>query len=141
MINPLTGNLKIQSKDIIFPHMLKEEFESLKLNYITIYKSLDLEIILLKNNKINDYYYNLNLHFYSGKLSHITFTFQNEIYSDNQGWANWSKELEMENLERFKAWISNVFGNKTNLKWGNIKALYDAKTGMSLIELHYKSLD
>lgn len=140
MINPITGHLKVNAQNTIIPNMLREDFESLKLESISTYKSKEIEIIQSKNTKIDEYYFNLNFHFYSGKLKHTTFTFQSEMYSENQGWANWSQAKEMENLERFKIWIQNIFGNNSDLEWGKIKALYDTKTGMSLIEVNYKPM-
>lgn len=138
MINPINGNLTISSKLIITPKMSKGKFLSLQLELSSLIKHNEVDILHVQNCKIDNFYFNFYFHFNSEKLIHVTFTFQSEVYSINQGWESWNESDEKANLERYKKWINDIFGDETSKKWGEIQAIYTSKTGISQIELLYK---
>lgn len=139
MIDIKTGHLVINKERTITPQSKLATVESWELgSFQKTQKMADgWTLVEVKNLLIKSLYINITFRFYGQKIDGFTFVFQDKPYDMNPSWESWSKEVEETNLVRFNHWLKEEFGEVSNLEWGEMQALYDAKAAASSIQVSY----
>ncbi|MGB1294491.1 MAG: hypothetical protein ACPG6V_03350 [Flavobacteriales bacterium] len=123
----------------IEPNLTLEKFDKYPWNTNVLRRNIneDNEIRTISNLKFENSYYNISFYFENNKLKRFTFRFQSCPFEKLSGWDSWNENAELKKLNIYKLWIKKNNPNNNSFSWGNVRAVYQSKTGQSQIEVEY----
>lgn len=139
MIDVKTGHLVLDEQHTVTPQTSLATLEQWQLGTSQETRQMgnNYQWMTIKNLQIDALYFNISFLFKDTRMAEVTFTFQDEPYATTPSWDSWSKEIEENNLLRFKEWLDQQLGEVRALEWGKVEALYDSKSAASSIKLSY----
>ena len=138
IINKLNGNINIAKNHFISPN------KQIKQGIIDLLNPIirDMKTGFIWYNFMNIEYkeqlINLSVCCFNNKVTAANVAPQNKEYIKKEGWDNWSKKKEMENLKYYNEWLDSEIGKNRYYSWGQIMAQFDNKSGFSSISVNYE---
>lgn len=139
MINRTDGHLIISPDVELKPNDRFEAVDKLKLGEIQEMRDFHngYSWLTLKNVKVKDQYFILDICFKDKLLILIDLIVDNKKFDLNKSWDSWTEKAEKGNLPKFKKWIKEELGREGKFKWGQVSAGFDEKGAESSILIRY----
>jgi len=139
MFDLTKGYFFIDTNSKIEPKLALTKFEEYPWNTDVLRRNInkDIEIRTISNFQFEKSFYNISFYFENNELKRFTFKFQEFPFEKLSGWDSWNENEELEKLNIYKLWIKKNNPNNNSFSWGNLRAVYQSKTGQSQIEVEY----